>query len=249
MKKTLYTKQIVIVVIAAVILAFICFLPKIFLWAVSPDPDLDGLTPEDGLWYCKELQLQLSFIPQDYSTDDTLEGYETYSYMMTDLGCVMCSFSLPARSRNMLVLAQDDAYVEMLAEVLFRGQYISADGQCLVIRGEDGADYRFLRLGTFSATTFLEEYENQAEESGQPQQELKFVELVIQYAASLWKNQLSVIEAMETDDFIVSFDPDNRFWLVSCAPTESAAYYALISDSGDYYSVWTEIQNKSTDAA
>jgi len=244
MRKKLYIKQIVIVVVASVILACICFLPKIFLWAVSSDPDPDSLAPEDGLWYCKELQLQLSFIPQDYSTDDTLEGYETYSYMMTDEGCVMCSFSLPARSRNMRVLAQDNAYVEILAKELFRGQYISADDQCLVVRGEDGADYRFLRLGTFSATTYLEEHENQADESGQPQQELKFVGLVTQRAAALWKTQFSLTEDLETDDFTVSFDPINRFWLVSYSPAESIKYRALISDTGDYYSVWMQEQTE-----
>lgn len=240
MRTKLYLKQVALVLIAVVIIVFVCSLPRIIQWMfANSEPVENGLMPEDSLWYCKELNLQLSFISHDYSSDDTLEGYESYTYIMGDEGCVMCSIILPIRGRTeLLVCAQDPAHMEILQKTLFRGECISVDDDCYVIRGDDGVYYRFLRINTFSATEYLTDHENRTALLEHPRSEFKFVERVMQRACDLWKTQFALAEQPNMDDFAISFDHVNEFWLVSYTPTALDTCWALIAASGEYCAVW-----------
>lgn len=194
----------------------------------------DGPMPSDGLWYCRELQMQLSFIP------NSSEEHETHTYVITEEGCVMCGIWLPIRRTDMSVDAQDFDHMDILGKKLFRGVCVSVDDDCYIIRGDDGVDYQFYRIDRFSATSYLDGHSNQIDALQQSWGEPKHVEIAAEYAIDLWKRQLGLVDSVKWDDLCIAYDQENYYWLITLLSSESVSYYALISETGEFASTWSE---------
>ena len=201
----------------------------------------DGPMPSDGVWYCKELQIQLCFIPIEYPSDLTLEEYETHTYVMAEEGCVMCGIRIPVRgSIELSVFAQDSEYAEFLGNTFFHGLCMDVTDDCYTIRGDDGIEYQFLKIDDFSAAAYLDSHSNQIDALQQSPYEPKHVELATKYAVDLWKSQFGLTDSIAWDDLCVSYDPESFYWLISLQHTKSVSYFALISENGDFVSIWEE---------
>lgn len=199
----------------------------------------DGPMPSDSLWYCRELQIQLSFIP-NYTPHSSIEEYETHTYIITDDECIMCSMYLPVRgSVGLSVYAQDFDHMDILGKKFFQGQCLSVDDTCYTIRGNNGVEYQFLKIDDFSAKPYLDNYDNHIDKLQQKRGEPKHIEIATGYAIDLWKNQFGLNDSVEWETLNVAYDPIHFYWLVSLLYSDSV-YFALISENGDFASVWTE---------
>lgn len=199
----------------------------------------DGPMPSDSLWYCRELQIQLSFIP-NYTRHSSIEEYETHTYIITDDECIMCSIYLPVRgSIDLSVDAQDFDHMDILGKKFFQGQCLSVDDTCYTIRGDDGVEYQFLKIDNFSAKPYLDNYDNHIDKLQQKRGEPKHIEIATEYAIDLWKNQFGLNDSIEWETLNVAYDPIHFYWLVSL-PYSDSVFFALMSENGDFASVWIE---------
>lgn len=92
--------------------------------------------PQDGIWYCEELQLQISF-----SDDD-----ETFTYADGEKVYCSCDYD---RGSAWLGLHCRNYYSKsyQVGDVVFDGEYVSLDEQTLVIYDQEtDQNYTFLRL-------------------------------------------------------------------------------------------------------
>ena len=91
--------------------------------------------PEDGVWYCEELEMQMS-----YETD-------VRSYATVDQTRISCCTGND-RGSNWITLSCTESYNPCydVGEVIFAGEYVSLDDHRLVLRAADGREYVFERL-------------------------------------------------------------------------------------------------------
>ena len=228
------------VFMSIVVIILLIKLSPIFAFIYGGLNAKDGPMPSDSLWYCRELQIQLSFIP-NYTPHSSIEDYETHTYIIVGEDCIMCDIWLPLRgSIDMSVIAQDFDHLDILGKKFFHGQCLSVDDACYTIRGDDGVEYQFLRIDSFSATDYLDKYGNQIDVLQQSRWEPKHIEIATEYAVDLWKSQLGLIGSIEWENLHVLYDPFDYYWLISFPYSESTSYFALMSENGDFVSVWAE---------
>ncbi|MBQ7344630.1 MAG: hypothetical protein IJW45_01025 [Oscillospiraceae bacterium] len=112
----------------AIIMLFGCLTLVIVLMITSDDERF----PTEGVWYCEENGMQLSF------------EEDVDSYVTKDGEQVPCSIGIERGSRSIFVDIQDEE--SGLFEVpFFEGQQVALSPSILAIRGEDGTYYVFVR--------------------------------------------------------------------------------------------------------
>jgi len=92
--------------------------------------------PEEGVWYCKELGLQVSF-------DEKGE-----TYILADGKKMACSFMFNGASKKFIIMcAQIDCADHQLGEAVLRGEHYSYDEEVLKIKEVNtGIIYDFVRI-------------------------------------------------------------------------------------------------------
>lgn len=92
--------------------------------------------PQDGIWYCEELQMQVSFADDD-KTFAYVNGEKIYCTWGYDRG----STWLGLHCRNYYSKAFQ------VGDVVFDGEYVSLNDKALVLYDQEiNRDYTFLRL-------------------------------------------------------------------------------------------------------
>ena len=91
--------------------------------------------PEDGVWYCEELKIQLSF-------DDNQD-----TFMEKDGIKIRCRWENHPNSPELLVLCQgSNTFGYKLGDVVFSGQFIELTNNKLVVEdSQTGEQYTFIR--------------------------------------------------------------------------------------------------------
>ena len=99
------------------------------------DPN-EEYTPRDGVWYCEELKMRLSFSKEHLSTV-VVGGEELQCACINDIG-----------SDNIYVLCQEsDNQVYALGELILCLEYVSLDGEAYTVKDHRTEEtYIFLRL-------------------------------------------------------------------------------------------------------
>lgn len=93
--------------------------------------------PSDGIWYCDELSIQLSYE----------KGEE--SFVIFDDEKIVCACVTDPGSDILAVLSQDpDTAQYTLGETVFSGRILHLDSEALIVQDEtSGAEYTFNRIG------------------------------------------------------------------------------------------------------
>lgn len=91
--------------------------------------------PTEGVWYCEEYQIQISYEPPEYE-----------SYVMVENEKVRCEVTRERRDTRMYLfcIEENNAYFEYREEV-FSGELIYLDDEKFILRGDDGTRYVFVR--------------------------------------------------------------------------------------------------------
>ena len=120
--------------VSALLLIYLCVLlcacslstyePRIIFWR-----------PEEGIWYCEELQIQLSFE----------ENHD--SYMVIDGIQIRCVWENDTNSQDIRVLCQGaNTFGYGMGESLFSGRYVElSDDQYVVENRQTREQYTFIR--------------------------------------------------------------------------------------------------------
>ena len=91
--------------------------------------------PEDGVWYCDELQLQLSF------------EKDVNSCILVDEEWKKCELMNEQYARTLYVYCfKDEKELIDEADLVFTGVWAGLDDEELVLRTEDGEKYVFVRI-------------------------------------------------------------------------------------------------------
>lgn len=123
--------------IAKILYAMICVIPFIILLAYCHalvNPVL--WRPAEGVWYCEELKIQMSF-DRSVPTYAEINGKE-----------VICSWGNDRGSAVITISNQDRSCQELkLDEVIFAGEYVELDDHRFVLREYRGETlYTFIRI-------------------------------------------------------------------------------------------------------
>lgn len=91
--------------------------------------------PEEGIWYCEELDMQLSFS----SSDD--------SYIVIDGEKVICSVRNNRGSKTFSLLIQESGVPNYkLGDAVFRGEHVSLTEEAFTVKDRDSRkQYVFIR--------------------------------------------------------------------------------------------------------
>mgnify|MGYP003297396398 CR=1 FL=1 len=101
---------------------------------------LQGCTPKEfypdsGEWYCQELELQLAF------------GQDGECFAMINGEKMTCACGADRGSQYLSVGCQEvDCEYCSLGEEIFGAYFVSLDGDTLVLKTDDGTEYKFLRV-------------------------------------------------------------------------------------------------------
>ena len=114
-------------------LLVITVVPLLYIMVVNLLPR-EQYFPEDGVWYCEELEMQMSF-----ETD--VESYATVEQTR-----ISCCTGYERGSDRITVYCQsfDNPYYKV-GEAVFTGEHVSLEERQLVLRADDGRDYVFER--------------------------------------------------------------------------------------------------------
>lgn len=112
-------KHIIYGLFLALLLVVVIY--TVFLFAVEPTNKV--WRPEEGIWYCEELQIQLSFDSR----------YKSYAIL--DDQMIVCACENSRGSKDILVLCQESIAGEYeIGDLIFSGRYVDLDGNRYVVR-------------------------------------------------------------------------------------------------------------------
>ena len=123
MKTYLKICSIVTILLVAGIILILC--------AGANDPYI----PKEGIWFCEELQIQISFEPNQRS------------FKLVGEHKITCSWRHDKNSRYISVVCLEDKDTMYAAgDVVFSGKYVALDKQQYVLSDDTGKTYTFLRI-------------------------------------------------------------------------------------------------------
>ena len=113
-------------------------------------------TPEEGLWYCEELQAQMNFtidpnMPEVDATSDMDEVLKYVvdredNYVMVDGEKISCDWSSYNHSDRIHIVSQDsDTEAYEMGELIYELWVVSLSDTQYVLKDEDGKEYTFVR--------------------------------------------------------------------------------------------------------
>ena len=200
--------------------------------------------PEDGIWWCKELEMQLCFERWDDCTDpEVLNGDETYSYMIEDGKTLMCAAWRSAAKHNQRrinVVYQDYVYWENMGEHKLHMDGVRVDKNEFLVETENGDEFIFVRIPYFSVSDL--DPSSELPETVANVGELNYIGHVVEQVYMLWQTTYADAQ-ISKNAIVVSFDMEADCWFASCqidADEKQATLMALIQRNGDVLSVWQE---------
>jgi hypothetical protein len=124
-----YVKHLLSILIIVFIALFVYV---IFVFIAKP---MDKVwCPEDGVWYCEELQIQISFEP----------GKKSYAVL--DGTVVPCVCENDRGSKDLLVLCQANGNGYAIGEIIFSGRYVDLSNDTYVLKNKKSQElYTFVR--------------------------------------------------------------------------------------------------------
>ena len=223
-----YVPKAIAIIIALAIVHFA------LSWIIM-DAKIAWQGPTDGLWYCKELQIQLCLQPGlEYVTADGLA--DTRSFALIDNRYVMCDIRTDVGTYALCVIHQDASDESNLGNVLFEGDIINVSNGSFEVRDKLGTMYIFDRVDEFSLESKLDNCAPQVQYSSiKNVGNTKYITSVIQHAMYLWNTELG-IDAIDQRLVKIAFDFSTECW---CASTLSpTALIALIDYDGNVLGVY-----------
>ncbi len=194
--------------------------------------------PNSGLWYCKDLQMQICCQPNAAINSNSVEHIDTRSYVLTDERVVMCELALDKGDNRLVVINQDLLTDTGLGDVLFDGEFVSLDIKNYVVKNKLGTLFIFQRIEEFA----LDELQKDCLEQINSYDGIKTVsstqhiETAIQAAKSLWLTELGIDAADKAVEIFYDFEFD--CWFISIVDTHELN--ALIGRNGQVISVWKQ---------
>lgn len=95
----------------------------------------DPYVPKEGVWYCEELQIQISF----EENNDT--------YVTEDGNQIMCTWSHDRNSKHFEVWCIDfNTHFYEYDDVVFSGTFVKLTNDQYILEDEAGKEYIFLRM-------------------------------------------------------------------------------------------------------
>ena len=123
MKTYLKICGIVTILLVAGIILILC--------AGANDPNI----PKEGIWFCEELQMQISFEPNQRS------------FKLVGEHKITCSWRHDKNSRYIsIVCLEEKNAMYTFGDVVFCGEYVALDKQQYVLSDDTGKTYTFLRI-------------------------------------------------------------------------------------------------------
>ena len=239
MKRKLYQWTVFIGIAMSLLFMVAC---QIIVPTIIEESKMKWQGPDSGLWYCKELEIQLCFQP---NVADNKESslIDSQSYVLIDDDCIMCDILKHEGTYSLCVINQDIATGASLGNKLFEGKFVSLDEDSYVVSDENGEAYIFKRLEEFSMQEKLTGYKNQI-----PQYcgiknvgNVKHVAIAIQKSKELWQSELK-IDITDYETVTTAYDLETGCWFVS-----TSSQFSLIDTEGNVIGVWAnEEQHKGS---
>lgn len=106
------------------------------VFVLVAEPTYKVWRPEDGVWYCEELQMQLSFE----------KGQR--SYVVLDGTNIVCACENARGSKDILVLCQqNNVRGYEIGDLIFGGRYVDMSDDTFVLRDKESQKiYTFVRI-------------------------------------------------------------------------------------------------------
>lgn len=236
-----YWKHFVILVGLAVVAVFgtIALIIGFFIF-VDRTNKWNG--PTEGLWYCEELQLQLSFT-EHY--ESVIEHNDLLCYVYSDGKYIMCSSGMTRRDRHALRVKNQDIWSEendQLGEDIFVAKNVSFNDESYIVKDENGKEYTFLRIKEFNLKKHLSAYKKEFVEIDLQEnpERVDHVEVVAKIASDLWKQTFAEMDFSE-EDIQILYDYEARCWLATVSSaSDDLSFNALIEKDGDVLGVWEQ---------
>lgn len=199
--------------------------------------------PQDGLWYCEELKMQLYVSELDASDDEALRNgsFDSYSYVIVDEEIIMCMLSNSAAVGEYTVNV-NSLYTDP-EQTFLNAELVSLNETSWVVKDNTGKQYTFKIVDSFS----LEQIKNDNKESIEAYAgttdigETYHIETAKEKALSLFKTGLGITEIWKESDLTVSYNHKDLCWLIVGAPSASAegkTPHALIQKDGQVIAAW-----------
>lgn len=124
----------IILVIGLVLVGYCIF---ICVLGIINSLNIQQWAPEEGVWYCRELQIQMSF------------DEEVNSYAVIDNDTVLCAAGYERGSEYITVgIQEENVPGYSLGEKIFFGKYVArTENEYIVEEVSSGIEYTFERIG------------------------------------------------------------------------------------------------------
>lgn len=207
-------------------------------------PAWEGV-PEDGLWYCEELKLQLYFGQIDYghAPKHPNGSIDFQSYVVRDGRCYRCY-----ADREQYFTMSVDLYLEDVEkwQEFLLADTVSLEESTWTIRdARDNQEYTFYKVESFHLHTFWKAHKAQIESYAGITDvgAVYHIDVAKEKALSLWETEGNTGGLWKKEDLTVSFNNAYQEWLITGTPSDSVdgkTPYALIQKNGKVDAVWLE---------
>ena len=219
------------VAVLAIYLLFIALWPTV----IEPLLKVEWQAPDSGLWYCKELEIQLCFGPEEYALPTQKQG-ETHSYALIDGEPVICLGYDYHGPYSLCICNQDPSDEFHCGENIFEGKFVSLDAQNYVVRNKAEKLFTFQRISEFSVEEKTACYQKEIAQYNGTQNvgEVRHIAIAVQKATELWKAELGV--DIQKEEMVVAYDFTCDCWYMST--TAQSTPNCLIDTAGNVIGVW-----------
>lgn len=197
--------------------------------------------PENGLWYCEELNMQLYFKELDHSDDEALRdgSFDSHSYVLVNDRLTMCNIS------NSFAIGENHIIVSRYEEIFLDAELVSLNETTWTVRDTNGKTYTFKKIDHLPIHQFWNEHKDMIETYASTANvgEVHHIDIAKEQALSLWETELGIVDVWQKENLKVSFNYENACWLITGTPSASSegkTPYALIRKNGKVDAVWLE---------
>ena len=197
--------------------------------------------PEDGLWYCADLQVQLCLgLPFDKELQEAHQNNEHYSYVMKNGQLFMCAVERAWKTYDINLTHQELTDMENLGISLMMLKSVEVGEDTFIVQDESGKECVFTRIPYFSITDYLSQWEETEPIANVG--DLRYVGHVLERAELMGETAYADAQISQ-EALTVSFDPSSDCWLVGCpvgTGEDQTILMGLVRRNGDVLSVWQE---------
>ena len=130
-------------ILYGILVAFFLLLLLYVVLIFTLEPKNKVWRPEQGVWYCEELHMQLSFE----------KGYK--SYVILDGEAILCACENDRGSKNLLVLCQEpNVKGYEIGDPIFSGRYVDLNNNKYTVKDNDSHElYTFVLMALSTEST------------------------------------------------------------------------------------------------